>query len=73
MSQISAEIFKRFIVFTYFAGYYKKVVSLKEKNPKLKVSIAIGGPNEESWKFSDMADEPEKRKNFIESVLVFIK
>ena len=60
-------------MFLLNAGQYRKVVNLKEKNPKLKVSIAIGGPNEESWKFSDMADEPEKRKNFIESVLVFIK
>jgi chitinase len=63
-----------YIVFTYyFAGYYKKVVSLKEKNPKLKVSIAIGGPNEESWKYSDMVATPKNRKAFIGSVLVFIR
>ena len=54
------------------AGQYKKVVSLKQKNPKLKVSIAIGGPDEGTWKYSDMADKPENRKIFIESVLAFI-
>jgi chitinase len=55
------------------AGQYKKVVNLKQKNPKLKVSISIGGGKEESGKYSDMADKPENRKVFIESVLVFIK
>ncbi len=55
------------------AGQYKKVVNLKQKNPKLKVSIAIGGPDEGSWKYSDMADKPENRKIFIESVLAFIR
>ena len=55
------------------AGQYKKVVNLKQKNPKLKVSIAIGGWSEDSWKYSDMADKPENRKIFIESVLAFIK
>ena len=68
------------------AGQYKKFVNLKQKNPKLKVSIAIGGgPSEGSWtiggpregersrKYSDMADKPENRKVFIESVLAFMK
>jgi GH18 family chitinase len=44
-----------------------------QKNPKLKVSIAIGGPSEESRKYSNMAATPINRKNFIESVLAFIK
>ena len=72
-------MFNRSIVF-FNAGQYKKVVSLKQKNPKLKVSIAIDGePSEESEykkikkKYSDMADKPENRKVFIESVLDFIK
>jgi GH18 family chitinase len=60
--------------FWHRAGQYKKVVNLKQKNPKLKVSIAIaGGPVEESGKYSDMADKPENRKVFIESVLDFMK
>ena len=68
-------MFNRSIVF-FNAGQYKKVVSLKQKNPKLKVSIAIGVSSEESKivkKYSDMADKPENRKVFIESVLDFIK
>ncbi|XP_046650642.1 mast/stem cell growth factor receptor-related protein Kit-like isoform X2 [Daphnia pulicaria] len=52
---------------------YKKVVSFKQKQPKLKVSIAIGGWNEGSGKYSDMAQTPETRKAFIQSVLAFIK
>ena len=55
------------------AGQYKKVVNLKQKNPKLKVSITIGGWKEEPGKYSDMADKPDNRKAFIESVLTFIR
>ena len=64
--------FNRSIVF-FNVGQYKKVVDLKQKNPKLKVLIAIGGKNEEAWKYSYMADKPENRKLFIESVLALIK
>jgi chitinase len=46
------------------AGQYNKVVSLKQKNPKLKVSIAIGGPDEESGKYSNMAATPINKKKF---------
>jgi GH18 family chitinase len=64
-----------FCLFLHNAGQYNnKVVSLKQKNTKLKVSIAIDdGPSEESKKYSDMAATPINRKNFIESVLDFIK
>ena len=60
-------------IFVHNAGQYKKVVNLKKKNPKLKVLIAIGGGNEGSGKYSDMADKIENRKVFIQSVLAFIK
>ena len=73
LTEFLVELFNRSIVF-FNAGQYKKVVSLKQKNPKLKVSIAIS--SEESKivkKYSDMADKPENRKVFIESVLDFIK
>ena len=55
------------------AGQYKKVGNLKQKYPKLKVLIAIGGAGEKYGKYSNMAETPENRKAFIESVLVFIK
>jgi len=48
-------------------------MGFKQKQPKLKVTIAIGGWNEGSGKYSDMASTPENRKAFIDSVLVFIK
>ena len=48
-------------------------MSFKQQQPKLKVSIAIGGWNEGSKKYSDMAETPENRKAFIDSVLSFIK
>jgi chitinase len=60
-------------LFSQNAGHYKKVVNLKQKNPKLKVLIAIGGWSEDSGKYSDMVDKPENRKVFIQSVLAFIK
>jgi chitinase len=59
--------------FWHRADQYRKVVNLKEKNPKLKVSISVGGPNEGSRTFSNMAEKPENRKKFIENVLAFIK
>jgi chitinase len=59
-------------LFLYIAQY-KKVISFKQKYPKLKVLITIGGWNEGSGKYSDMAATPENRKAFIESVLAFIK
>lgn len=52
---------------------YKKVMGFKQKQPKLKVTIAIGGWNEGSGKYSDMAETPANRKAFIDSVLTFIK
>ena len=74
MNWISDEIFNHLkFVLTYIAGQYKKVVSLKQKNLKLKVSIAIVGESaEESEKHSDVTATPKNRKKFIESVLAFI-
>ncbi|KAI9565681.1 hypothetical protein GHT06_009473 [Daphnia sinensis] len=54
-------------------GQYKKVMNFKKKQPRLKVTIAIGGWNEGSGKYSDMAETPENRRLFINSVLAFIK
>ena len=48
-------------------------MSFKQKQPKLKVTIAIGGWNEGSGKYSDMAETPGNRKAFTDSVLAFIK
>jgi len=50
----------------------RKTVLLRNSNPKLKVSIAIGGWNEGSEKYSKMAENPTSRATFIESVIKFI-
>jgi len=60
------------ILFLHIAQY-KKVMNFKQKQPKLKVTIAIGGWNEGSGKYSDMAETAENRRAFIDSVLAFIK
>ncbi len=46
-------------------GYYKSAVGLKNKNPDLKVMIAIGGWNEGGKKYSDMASSPENRDKWV--------
>ena len=52
---------------------FRKVTDLKYVNPKLKVTLAIGGWNEGSTKYSEMARDPIKRKTFVASVIKFLK
>ncbi|XP_045782773.1 probable chitinase 2 [Maniola jurtina] len=56
----------------YGKAGYKRLVSLKERYPHLKVTIAIGGWNEGSDKYSRMASKPETRAKFVESVMHFL-
>ncbi|KAL0809643.1 hypothetical protein ABMA28_011168 [Loxostege sticticalis] len=56
----------------YGKGGYKRIVGLKKRYPHLKVTIAIGGWNEGSAKYSAMAGTRENRKKFIDSVMVFL-
>ncbi|XP_034838643.1 probable chitinase 2 [Maniola hyperantus] len=56
----------------YGKAGYKRLVSLKERYPHLKVTIAIGGWNEGSDKYSRMASKPETRAKFVESVMLFL-
>ena len=53
-------------------GGYKDVIALKDKNPDLKVMLAIGGWNEGVKKYSKMASTPENRSNFVQSVRKFL-
>ena len=46
---------------------------LKRRNPELKVSLAIGGWNEGSEKYSKMAADPAKRAIFVKSVLKMLR
>ena len=56
----------------YALGGFKKAVDLKLRNPSLKVSVAVGGWNDGSKKYSDMAKDPLKRKQFVRSALHFV-
>lgn len=56
----------------YGKAGYKRIVALKEKYPHLKVTLAIGGWNEGSPKYSNMASKPESRAAFIKSVLLML-
>nr|QES86430.1 chitinase domain-containing protein 11 [Chilo infuscatellus] len=52
------------------ADNYRLFNEIKQKNTGLKTLLAIGGWNELSAKFSNMAASPTLRKKFIESAIV---
>ncbi|XP_026755923.2 probable chitinase 2 [Galleria mellonella] len=54
------------------SGAYNQMVALKNRYPHLKVTIAIGGWNEGSEKYSAMASKKQTRDTFIQSVLAFL-
>ncbi|XP_026483657.2 probable chitinase 2 [Vanessa tameamea] len=56
----------------YGKAGYKNLVSLKARYPHLKVTVAIGGWNEGSSKYSAMASKPETRAKFVQSVMFFL-
>ncbi|XP_068622319.1 probable chitinase 2 [Battus philenor] len=51
---------------------YAGLVALKKNYPHLKALLSIGGWNEGSLKFSNLAASPSSRETFIKSVLEFI-
>ena len=52
---------------------FKKATDLRLKYPHLKVMIAIGGWNEGSQKYSEMAGDDTKRGKFVNSTVEFLK
>ncbi|XP_011142446.1 probable chitinase 2 [Harpegnathos saltator] len=54
-------------------GNYRKMTALRQKYPKLKVTLAIGGWNEGSIGYSLLASSPERRKLFIASTINFLQ
>lgn len=54
-------------------GMYQKFNALRQKNPQLNTMIAIGGWNEGSDKYSQMASTRASRAVFIKSVLAFLR
>ncbi|XP_058461142.1 probable chitinase 2 [Malaya genurostris] len=57
----------------YGKGGYEKLVGMRATNHHLKVLIAIGGWNEGSERYSDMAANPERRQAFVKNALEFVK
>ncbi len=57
----------------YGLAGFEKATALKHSNPELKVTLAIGGWNEGSKKYSEMARDPEKRKTFAQSAIEFLE
>lgn len=53
-------------------GAFQRFNNLKHKNPTLKTLIAIGGWNEGSTKYSQMASNPSSRKRFVNSCIDFL-
>jgi GH18 family chitinase len=50
------------------AGTYRKMTSLKECYPHLKVLLAMGGWAERSKNYSEVAESPSRRKALVSSV-----
>lgn len=57
----------------YGKGAYLRFTGLKQQNPALKTILAIGGWNEGSSKYSDMAKTKEGRATFIQSCVEFLQ
>ena len=48
------------------------MVALKQRNPALKVMIAVGGSSNGGWVFSQMASTKNGRTQFIDSAMTLI-
>lgn len=54
-------------MYSFKLAQYKKIISFKQQQPKLKVTVAIGGWNEGSGKYSNMS-ATKVSKNFYQSL-----
>ena len=57
----------------YGLAGFKKATDLKYSYPNLKVTVAIGGWNEGSSKYSAMAKDSAERQKFVDSVVQFLQ
>lgn len=55
------------------SGGFRELISLKQRNPSLKVLVSMGGWNEGSQNFSIVAKDPELREALARNVLSFIQ
>uniref|UniRef100_A0A182UA49 Uncharacterized protein n=1 Tax=Anopheles melas TaxID=34690 RepID=A0A182UA49_9DIPT len=54
-------------------GGYSRFIQLKQRNPNVKLMVAIGGWNEGSASYSTMANSDLLRAVFVESAVAFVK
>ncbi|EFN82567.1 probable chitinase 2 isoform X2 [Harpegnathos saltator] len=54
-------------------GNYRKMTALRQQYPGIKISLGIGGWNEGSKNYSQLASSPERRRTFIASTIEFLK
>ena len=52
---------------------YKQIVALKEKNPDLKVMLAVGGWNHPAAPFTQVVSTEKAQKEFVENSYNFLK
>lgn len=52
---------------------YKKIIGLKTANSDLKVMLAVGGWNQGSLAFSNMAGNEKRRRNFVDKAVIFLR
>lgn len=57
----------------YGKGAYQRFTGLTSINPDVKCILSVGGWNEGSEKYSDMANDPTKRSAFVNSVVPFLQ
>uniref|UniRef100_A0A1B0DAE5 Uncharacterized protein n=1 Tax=Phlebotomus papatasi TaxID=29031 RepID=A0A1B0DAE5_PHLPP len=57
----------------YGKGGFERLTGMKKANPHLKVTLAIGGWNEGSVKYSQMSADPSRRAKFVKNAVAFIK
>ncbi|RMZ93814.1 putative chitinase 3, partial [Brachionus plicatilis] len=58
---------------SWLPGMYDRTINLKNQNPNVKISIAIGGWNVGSGPFSKMVADDNMRSNFVRNAVEFVK
>lgn len=54
-------------------GGFKRLTGFKRTHRHLRVLLAIGGWNEGSQRYSEMAGDINRRKNFVRNAVQFVK